>query len=104
MSSLTEVRPSGEDRGEERAENVVRVANNGGEQPTCIFCRVNQRVESLTLGREVAQINSSVDEEVNSGSAYIRRARTVALVTSWREEVGNSSSPWFLGSSITTEL
>ena len=46
MSSLAEARPSGEDRGEERAENVVSVANNGGEQP--IFCRVNQRVESLT--------------------------------------------------------
>ena len=66
MSSLAEKRPSGEDRGEERAENVEWVANNGGEQP--IFCRVNQRVESLTVGRELAYINSSIDETVNSGA------------------------------------
>src|SRR6218665_1413685 len=100
MSSLAEARPSGGDRVEERAENVVRVANNGGEQP--IFCRVNQRVESMTVGWEVAyrltvllmkrsilEQSWAVAKPRHAGVAYNRRSRTVALVTSYREEVGS---------------
>ena len=80
MSSLAEARPSGEDRGGKSGRRTwyeLRISiylsiylyinlysapikvttqrcsqNNGGEQP--IFCHVNQIVESLTVGQEVA--------------------------------------------------
>lgn len=47
MGLLMEARPSGEDRGEEQAVNVVRVVNNRREQP--IFCRSNKSIEGRTF-------------------------------------------------------
>src|SRR6218665_2183182 len=45
------------------------------------------------MKRSILEQSWAVAKPRHAGAAYNRRARTVALVTSWREEVG---SPWAL--------
>lgn len=45
-------RPSGKDREEERAENMVGVVNDRRKQP--IFCGINKSIESRAISREVS--------------------------------------------------
>ena len=44
------------------------------------------------MKRSILEQSWAVAKPRHAGAAYNRRARTVALVTSWREEVGTAES------------
>src|SRR6218665_3167501 len=100
-----EARPSGRDGGKSRRRTwyelriteesslssavltrELKVWQSAGRQP---------RLTVLLMKRSILEQSWAVAKPRHEGAAYNRRARTVALVTSWREEVG---SPWALNS------